>query len=371
MQYAKYHYIGKTMLTTQVNNIMPDYSFIYHEKDRLGYENALHCLGNPNFLMQPDWHGCEFIAKKLNKVAKKVYWELRSVLYRAPEHLARINILENQPRVVGKNNFNMRTAILGGATAFEQMCALDDWLSRHLPLTEKRTFCLANTKYNKYVPLSIELSKGKAHSLMQVKLGFSNSREHKAPVYQANWDTNDPWQSDDKINFIYHMEALEIVRQPKFIATTLLKGNAFEAELIDEDIRYGTYGANGEILSGACVEFKDQNRLPLEELAIKTRSAAHILFELDRKNFERQLLTDEETNICSNTNYEDYDVVVTPRAILESLKDSLDVGETKNKGETRLYQLLFKAFIVKIGMQSTPSLHEYIIRRLEAFEELN
>lgn len=339
------------------------------EKDYLGYNNAQQCFLDQNFLTQPNSHGCEFIARKLNKMTKKIYWELRTVLYRTPEHRARLELLDNQPRTVGSNNYNMRTAILGGVTAFEQMCALDDWFSRHVPLTEKHTFCLANTKYNKCLPLSIELHKGKAYSLMQAKLGFPNSRVHKAPVYQENWDTQDPWQNEDKINFIYHMEALEIVRQPQFIATTLLKGNAFEAELIDQDIRYGTYGVNGEILPEACVEFKGQKRLVLEELAIKTRSAAHVLFELHRKNVERQLLTDEEANMCSNTDYKDYNVTVTPRALLEALKNSLNIGETKDRGEKELYQLLFKAFVVKIGVQSTPSLHEYIIRRLEAFEE--
>ncbi|MBA2368312.1 MAG: hypothetical protein H0V82_04725 [Candidatus Protochlamydia sp.] len=340
----------------------------YNEKDCLGFHNVVACFTS-QYLLMPNEYGCEFIANKLNKIAKKVYWELRSVLYISREHKERINQLEHMFMQQSKE------IVFQDVTPFEQMCAIDDWFSHHTPLRNSFTFYLSSrTKsHGHYLYHSISANftrrKHDIYSLMQLMLGSGTG----APKYYDDknlkidtLDKQDPFQNKYAA-YIYPLEALEIVRQPKFIFSTLLKGNSFEAELIDEDIRYGVI-ENGTIRPTACIEIIGQNKLNWECELIKIRSAASTLFIIDQI-FHLKGLKEEDSNICSNTDYENHSLFVTPRKILEALKDSL-ISQNKERGDQNLYQLIFKMFVVKIGVQSTLSLHNHIISKLENFENI-
>lgn len=369
-----------SLLPSQQINYFPRQHTQFNERDRLGYENALACLTNPESLTEPNEYGCEFIAKKINKVARNIYWELRSILYQSPEHSLRIAALE------AEYNHPSRIFLFKDVTPFEQTCAIDDWFSRHIPLKENFTFFLsARLKRNDnfiydHISANFKKSNSEIYSLMQLTLGNGRAAPlydsyEKKTVYIKNpnkldtFEKQDPWQNQYE-KFIYPLEALEIVRQPKFIASTLLKGNAFEAELIDEDFRYGVILENGQIRPTTDVEIKGQRTLSWEESLVKNRSAARVIFELD-KELHKKRLREEESDICSNTGYNsdqyNVNVRVTPRDILRKFRDTL-TSDNKSLAENLLYELIFKLFVVKIGVQSTPNLHQYIITKLQNFE---
>lgn len=355
---------------TQIMPSSMEHPSFFCVKDRLGFENARQVLTNPERLDMPNNNGYEFIARKLDKVAKKIYKELRAELYRSPEHNQRIASLEAAYISCSQ------LPILQGATPFEQMCAIDDWFSMHYPLiiTQSLTFNLATS--HGIVSATFKPAPNSVHvySLMQMKLGVGAAapqyyQDEKAKKFNSRtWDRSDPWQTNHE-KFIYPLEALEMVRQPDFLACSILKGNAFEVNHLNQDERYGVK-KDGHLLAEASVEFKDQRKLIWERELNKVRSAAHVVFKLYREGCQLSRPY-EATNICSNTDYKNHNVAVTPYAILHALKEIVASEATRSRGENLLYQLLFKAFVVKIGVQSTPSLHKYIIRRLEAFEESN
>ncbi len=175
------------------------------------------------------------LSQKIDQAAQKVYEDLRSSLWSSQDHMMRVYTLTNQPHSCGKTD--TAVAILQNASPFEQMIALEYWLHCFKPLPARHTFCFSNNLSGlrgRVIPLTVEKN---SFDMMPVMLG--NSGENTlAPKYDK-WAKKDPWQSLKKENFIYHLEALEMVRQPAFIGATLIKGNAFESEYIDQDWRYG------------------------------------------------------------------------------------------------------------------------------------
>jgi len=335
-----------------------------------GQADALDCLNlmthdHPRFIVEGSPLCYIFISKKINQVARRVYEELRACLWQSQEHLLRLYTIETQPRNCGSTI--TASLILPEATSFEQMIALENWLYRHQPLPLKHTFCLANNHYRmngRIVPISIQ--KG-ATSMMEVLIG-TRGTAHPAPVYDQNWDNIDPWQRIERENFIYHLEALEIVRQPDFIGATLIKGNAFESEYINPDWRYGVSDSSGTAKREACVEFRRQHGLTSEKLLIKTQSTAFNLLQLIAQDLR-------DIDLCNHrrgTIYEyfddpeqiptDFSLKVSPQNMLQSLKTSCRTSEN-NTDRDGLYYQIFKLMAAKIGPQTTPSLRSFMIQR--------
>lgn len=307
------------------------------------------------------------VSRQIDEAARQVYEDLRFCLWQSPEHLNRLWTINVQPVNCGKTA--RASIILQDASAFEQMIALENWLhcynSQLGALKERHTFCFSNTTqrlYGRAIPLSVEKN---ASSMWRVKIGNAG-KEYHAPTYKDDWDYRDAWQDPNAENFIYSLEALEIVRQPDFIGATLIKGNAYESEYIDQDWRYGVTNLYGHNRLEACVEFSKQNNLSKEKTAIKLQSAAYNLFQLIAQGHG-------DTNLCAHTNttrnvldYFDspqqihhyFSLSVTPNEILEATNQTFLTSE-----RSALYYKMFKLMLAKIGPQTTPSLRAFIIQR--------
>lgn len=304
------------------------------------------------------------VSRQIDQAACQVYEDLRWHLWQSPEHLSRVHTIQNQPR----NYISMTIApvLLQGASAFEQMIALEHWLSNNTqlgPLRQRYTFCFSNSTtrlYGRAVPLSIEKN---AQNMWRVKLG-NKAIEYHAPTYKNDWDHLDPWATHNSENFIYHLEALEMVRQPHFIGATLIKGNAFESETIDQDWRYGVTDLNGQDRREACVEFAKQNQLPRPKTAIKTQSAAFNLLQLIGQGHGDVDLCDHAlTNVI---NHFDSPEQISPHFSLNVTAN--EIWEACNEtylcnGRSALYYKMFNLMLAKIRPQTTPILRAFIIER--------
>lgn len=307
------------------------------------------------------------ISARVNYAGYRVYEHLRSVLLASPEHLERCyEIAEHGPNCGATKDAN---TILKGSTAFEQMIALETcFANTPKPLQARYTFCFANNRFRmegSKIPLSVQQN---ATDMMGVMLGSSRGKSHPAPVYDQDWDRADPWQQAERENFIYHLEALEMVRQPAFIGATLLKGNAFESEYIDQSWRYGTKNSSGVDKPEACVEFKKQKTLTLQQQAMRAQSAAFNLMQLMApRYFEGKRYTYDDIDLCDHKAdssrpgcylgwEEQISLKVSPRDIFQAAQ-AVD-------GEAALYYQMFRLMIAKIGHQSTPSLQNFIVQRL-------
>jgi|GEM_PF-4222037 len=275
-----------------------------------------------------------------------------------------MQMIDKQPVNCGLTS--RASIILEGSSAFEQMIALENWLDCYNyefgGLKDKYTFCFSNTTERlkgRAVPLSVQKN---AKSMWHVKLGTAGT-EYRAPTYEFDWDYRDPWQARNVENFIYPLEALEIVRQPDFIGATLIKGNAFESEYIDQDWRYGVTDLYGRDRREACVEFKKQNSLSNSRATIKLQSAAFNLFQLIAQGHG-------DTDLCDHAServldyfdspqqmHEYFSLSVTPNEILEEVKQHF-----LTNGRSDLYYKIFKLMLAKIGPQTTPSLRAFIIQ---------
>ena len=325
---------------------------------------------SPPTLLKDNQVCLAFLSKRIDQAAQKVYEDLRTCLCHSPSHKNRVYTLANQPRTCGSTKKAL--ALLQGATAFEQMIALEHWLCNYGPLNATQTFCFANNRVclsGRVVPLTI---KKDAYDMLPIMLG-NNGRDTLAPKYD-DWDgkDQDPWLNPNTENFIYHLEALEMVRQPAFLGATLLKGNAFESEYIDQNWRYGTTSLDGNDRKTAGVEFRKQRRLTQAKLAIKTQSAAYNLMKL--MVVRGGILADAD--LCDHTRtsaYKYFDsrdqrpsefsMAVLPQDIFQSLKSSF-LKERAYDEKDSLYYHMFKLMVAKIGPQTTPELRAFIRERL-------
>lgn len=337
-------------------------------QDKIGKTNAIDyletILKDPPFQIEATPLCYRFISNKINQVAKEIYEELRTCLMQSPEHINRVYTLAMQPCKAGSTE--KATSLLPEATAFEQTIALEHWMYLYRPLSQVQTFCFANSLMGRVIPIRIK--KG-AQDLMSVKLG-NQGKNYPAPIYDSNWSLEDPWEQPQKENFIYHLEALEIVRQPDFIGATLIKGNAFESKYLDQDWRYGVVNSDRSSRREACVEFRSQRKLPLDKLVIKIQSAAYNLTQLiaqgyadidlcDHLRNEALEFFDLDEQIPSN-----FSMRVSPRDLAQSLNDCFKNQNSHFSQRDALYYQIFKLMIAKIGPQSTPNLRTHIINRL-------
>jgi len=293
-------------------------------------------------LSTPGTKGLKYLSKKIDEVTKSVYDELEEVLTDTPEHKRRLALLKQQPRTGGTNS--VAKALFKDVSPFEQMVVVKEW-QEDVALRDTHTFCLAKGQ-DDFIPVRAKAG------LMQTVLGTTTG-SHKAPKYE-DWAVNDPWANPSQKPFIHPLESLEIVRQPQFSGATVLKGNAFETECVDQAWRYGT--------EKGCVELKGQSKNSQKKLA----SAGLNLAELE-KTFTDAEDPAESPNICNPISYEDYadegyrDEVdeVSPAKLVSATRKAII-----NQNDTDLEDCMKKLFIAKIGTPSTPGLRTYIAAQL-------
>ena len=296
------------------------------------------------------------ISRVLDASARDCINRFMQVLRASNEHEARVGTLQAQPSSAGR--FAAHKIRLHDASSFEQMVAINDWLTR-VRIRGNHTFFLSAD--DDYVPVQVKKYAGLDANMMHVRLG-ATSGAHKAPKY-TDWALNNPWDNPTQKVFIYALEGLETVRQPHFSAATMIKGNAFDNDYIDESWRYGdTY---------ACVEGKGQSKAGQPTATgKKVKSAGLNLATLtdDFANAADPLAV--ERDFCLNVNYEDYSdngyaddlvVTVTPGALVQAAETAIVDRDT-----TELNRLMENLVIAKLPAPKTPMLCDYMAGRLLA-----
>lgn len=276
--------------------------------------------------------------------------ELMTVLRQTNEHQARVATLHAQPRVAGK--FAAKKVILHNASAFEQMIALKDWHAA-TQITSQHTFFF-NGKGDIPIPIRVNLFGDAPPTMLHVFLG-STKGKWKGPVYE-DWALQDPWQHPVQSQFIFPLEALEIVRQPQFSFATIFKGGAFEQEFIGPDWRYGE--------AYACVEKPNQKH----DSKQKIKSAGLNVCELTRTLADSSDPTAEDIDISAPILYSSYTeagynddlvAVVTPGAVIKASKRAI-----VDRNWDHLICLMETLAISKLGIPRTPMLCDFVARKL-------
>ena len=234
-----------------------------------------------------------------------------------------------------------------------QLVATSDWLAQ-AHIKKVHTFFVA-VGDSDYIPVKANKFSREA-TLMHVVLGATNG-SHKAPKY-VDWAKEDPWGNPSQSRFIYPLEMLEIVRQPNYSAATILKGNAFESEFIDQQWRYGA--------EYACVEAKGQAKDTKKKINSAGLNACGLVEALSDSSDPIA----EELDGCVPIYYENYteegycddlDISVSPGEVMKALQLAVE-----RKREQELTRLVENLAIAKLGAPKTPILCEYIAGKLRA-----
>lgn len=212
-------------------------------------KNALEFLNGTCSSLSPQ--GLKYISAIFDEGFFKAEQQLRNIIKSSPEHRQRVKIIKDQPTLAGK--FDASKIILRDVSPYEQMVAIEDYLTSH-KITTAHTFFLA-AENDDYIPMLC-----KPGNLFNIMLG-STQGEHKAPKY-SEWALDDPYHNPYQNPFIKPLEALEIVRQPAFCGATVLKSGIYQNDDLDNEQRYGIYKDPNNPKSGnkpeACVELKGQ-----------------------------------------------------------------------------------------------------------------
>lgn len=297
-------------------------------------------------LTLPSPASLKYISSVIDQASKNAYTTVSQIVKESPEHLLRVAEINSQPRTSGASSIDK--AILWNASSFEQMFALKEWQATKTTLHSPHTF-IFGTGENDFYRVKVSDT-----SPMKILLGTTRG-EHKAPKYEE-WAVNDPWSNPNHTRYIHPLENLEIVRQPDFLSATLLKGNPFEEDLIDQSWRYGK--------EMACVELKGQAKNSPQKL----QSSGLNLTTLTKEFADLHDLTAKETNICRTLHFEDFSdegyqddaiIDVSPGKILTATEKTI-----VNQNNDDLNDLMEKLFIAKIGVQTTPALRKHIVKRL-------
>lgn len=286
-----------------------------------------------------------YLATKVDEAAKDAYKTYAGALIGSPEHRARVAEISKQPRKGGKCSYSK--SIMKGASAFEQIEALDAWHTSKQP-TERHTFCMG-TRSGDYVPVTVNPG-----NLMYTIFG-STSGKNKAPKY-AEWAKEDPWKDSTQSRFVYPLIALENARQPDFIAATLVKAGAFNADAIEADWRYGK--------EHSCVEASKQSSNSKQKKASAGENVASLIKHLG----DTVDLEDDACDICPRIAYEDFsdegykddvDISVSPQKILKSAMKAV-----QDQDDSDLVLNMRKLFVANMQFPSTKALKDAVVRTL-------
>ena len=208
----------------------------------------------------PDDATNRVISRVIDQSAQKVFNEKQTVLLNSPEHRAALAKLNASPRTCGA--FRTNNAILEGYTAFEQMTALGELVDTK-PNGIKKIHTFSFHSGDHYaLPVTIKVARGAVKaSKMTVVLG-ATCGALKAPCY-SDWAKDDPLFDNRQIVFMDPLLALEMVRQPHCLASSMLKTATYYQGAIDHTWRYEVTNAKGDLSNKASVELKDSQDLKL------------------------------------------------------------------------------------------------------------
>ncbi len=154
------------------------------------------------------------------------------------------------------------------------------------------------------IPVYVSGRTGVPATTMTTMLG-SGKGALKAPRYTDFADDEEVLSASV---FVQPLECLEIVRQPHFSSSILLKENAFLSDEIDHSRRYETFDPNQEGINSqfACVELvgqKDPKNAPTKE-----SSAACNLISLVKKSGNKKINIELDVD-----GIDDADLRITPK----------------------------------------------------------
>lgn len=310
------------------------------------------CLRNADTTL-PHHDVQKVIASKIDDISEKVISKLMGKVEDSKEHKARVAKLKSAPRLAGA--YSKPKTLFPGINPLEQMVVVKDWLE-NTSIRKQHTFFFSNQENDDYVPVQVKPRK-KSATLMHTVLG-STSGSHKAPKY-ADWADSDPREDSQQEVFRAPLEALEIVRQPQFSGATLLKGNAFERDLISSDWRYGDAFACVESRGQAKNSQKKQKSAGLNACAFVEKLGDASDPTAKEVDFAGEILFEEYTD---EGYADDLNTSVSPAKFLEATQTAI-VG----RDDRDLTELVEKLAIAKMGVPKTPALRQYIARKLERY----
>lgn len=326
-----------------------------------GQNDALDYLNSDGTIEATKW-GKIYISAKLDLTIGKIYNDIEWIIINSNEHESRLNILRKMK--INAGNYSSKKEILENVSPFEQMVSIKDWLNKE-SISCIHTFFLSlryghERNKKEYISVKVKPTCKKVADTFNLILG-STKGERKALKYEE-LAQHEPWGTKQE-PLALTLDSLEIIRQPHYSASTIIKGNAYESDYISNEWRYSKYNIPNDPQSGykleACVELKNQRTGHKNH---KNQSAYHNIVNL------YEILPDDDDNFCYPVHYEDYtdrnkddvEIEVSPSEIIEALKISI-----KTKNDDPLYNVLFKLFVGKIGVpQQTPELKEFIAKKL-------
>lgn len=303
--------------------------------------------------------GLTYLSAIFDRACLKSYNKIVKRLRNSQEHQERLQEIAEQPRLANGYSFNKR--ILEGCSEFEQMVALNDYICSKR-FTKIHTLSLAY-KDNEYIPVQIKPTNDQSKKLMNVYLGTTQGN-HKGPKYEK-WAENDPRQDPYQEIFIDPLISLEIVRQPHYLGSTLLKDHSFITNHINEDWRFGTKsdevyndGIRDTHKRTACVELKGQDKHTI----LKNQSAGSNL-----KGLLEEIPYDDESfciepafeDFIDEGNVDDMEVRISPEKIHKSMIKYVE----KNKSDD-LNKITDQLLAIRIGPSETPVVRKYVAKVL-------
>lgn len=325
----------------------------------IGANDALDYLKEPSDKLSILGH--TYIAAKLDQSVQRVYNQFEELILKSPEHAQRVSTLKKMERTSGP--YSKKKEIFSGVSCLEQMVAVKEWLDT-THIRKIHTFFLS-VHYGKdiedYVPVWVmPPNNQKDPDIFNIMLG-SKSGRRKAGRY-TDWAINDPWDDRYQSTMALMLDHLEMARQPHYSSSTILKGNAYELDLITNEWRYGVFNHSDDVTSGfkpeACVELEGQRN---GHKTHKKQSASHNFVKL------LELMPDDDDDFCYPIRYEKFtdrnrdevEIHVSPSKIQKGLIESIN-----KKNDGLLDEEMFKLTVGKINTPSTASVIDLISKKL-------
>lgn len=294
-----------------------------------------------------------YLSRVIDESALRVYNEAVRLIQKTPEHKANYLELKKAPKNCG--GFKIENSMLSKATHFEQMVALDHVIDQeaHKWPVGRRTYAFSYDN-NQVIPIYVASRKVCISTTMTTMLGAARG-QYKAPKYDDLAASED--QAENSI-FIKPLESLEYVRQPYFCGATILKANAFEVGIIDNNYRYATEFTDGTPYPLACVELVGQNKPA--QAPIKERSAGSNFFYF-MKHFPKERLVKSLNYDDWNDDGADPDVKTSFKVkhFAKVLKDTVESKESDD-----LDNLIRNLFVSRTGPFTSPTVNTFYAEKL-------
>ena len=295
-----------------------------------------------------------YISQELDRSALEVYNTAIKQIQATKEHADNYRVLADAPKNCGKGGFSVKRAILGNATPLEQMVALDHLIYAKASSWKKgvRTLCFEQRHGNVgCVPMRISSTTTVKASTMKTVFGQGPD----TPKYTQF--ASEAGMARHSV-FMEPLNALEIVRQPHFAAATVLKGNAFDAEVMDHQRRYEAQIEVHGKSQFACVELELQNHK--DNSPIKEKSVATNLISLLKKHPDKRIHKRLIYEAVAHEGYKnEAEVRVTPFDLWKATEESIC-----HQNRADLDRLMTQLFIAKVHPFSSSIVGDFYAQKV-------